>query len=230
MASMGTNYSTSKSNTPNSADSSSYFFSPHISSDAYLLYLQLPKTKAEYWEWNGKIVKLYASMPVRRSLYQHKNCSDPQVPVSLILVVSSPQNLKEKRNDLKKKLKGRIQLTREKTSFHPNIEYAIDDLKDSILYLRKESADWIKSIEKDLKNTLHNENDNKYHTNTVIDQRYLSEIWRVSYNFGIELQSECIQFMTQDRAEQFSVGLADFCVKWCEYIVDKTERGKGRTG
>lgn len=169
-------------------------------------------------------------MPVRRSLYQHKNNCDPSVPVSLILVVSSPHILKEKRIDIKKKLKSTITLTREKTSFHPNIEYAIDDLKDSILNLRKESVDWIKSIEKDLKNTVHYESDTKSHMHTVIDQRYLSEIWRVSYNFGIELQSECIQFMTQDRAEQFSVGLADFCVKWCEYIVDKTERGKGRTG
>ena len=169
-------------------------------------------------------------MPVRRSLYQHKNNVDPSEPVSLILVVPSPQILKEKRIDLKKKLKDTITLTREKTSFHPNIEYAIDDLKDSILNLRKESVDCIRSIEKDLKNTIHYDMGSNYHVHTVIDQRYLSEIWRVSYNFGIELQSECIQFMTQDRAEQFSLGLADFCVKWCEYIVDKTERGKGRTG
>lgn len=63
----------------------------------------------------------------------------------------------------------------------------------------------------------------------AIDQRYLSELWRVSYNFGIELQNECMKFMTQDKAELFAAGLADFSVMWCEYIVSKTERGKGRT-
>ena len=138
--------------------------------------------------------------------------------------------LKDKRIELKSKLKGTVTLAKEKTSFHPNIEYAIDELKDSILNLRKESVECIKSIEKDLKTTIHYNADCKYHVHSVIDQRYLSEIWRVSYNFGIELQNECIQFMTQDRAAQFSSGLADFCIEWCEYIVDKTERGKGRTG
>lgn len=186
---------------------------------------------SEVLKWNGATTKLWASMPVRRSLYQHKNNVDSSVPATLILVVASPQILKEKRLELKKRLKDSVMLSREKTSFHPNIEYAIDDLKDSILNLRKESVDCIIKIEKDLKNTVHYEIDqsNSY-THHVIDQRYLSEIWRVSYNFGIELQSECVQFMTQDRAEQFSLGLADFCIKWCEYIVDKTERGKGRTG
>jgi hypothetical protein len=52
---------------------------------------------------------------------------------------------------------------------------------------------------------------------------------RVGYNFGIDLQNECIKLMTQDQARKFSIGIADFCIMWCDYIVDKTERGKGTT-
>lgn len=98
------------------------------------------------------------------------------------------------------------------------------------MQLRKEAVECIKSIERDLLISVHYESEAKCHTHPVIDQRYLSELWRVSYNFGIELQNECMKFMTQDRAELFSLGLADFSILWCEYIVSKTERGKGRTG
>ena len=36
--------------------------------------------------------------------------------------------------------------------------------------------------------------------------------------------------MTQDLAKKFSIGIAEFCIMWSEYIVDKTDRGKGTTG
>jgi hypothetical protein len=169
-------------------------------------------------------------MPVRKSLYQHKNINDKSSMINLILVTPRQQVLVEKRIEIKKKLKGTISLVKEKTSFHPNIEYAIDELKDNILKLRDESVQFIRLIEKDLKNSIHYHNDSNTHMHVVIDQRYLSEIWRVSYNFGIELQNECIKLMTQDRAETFSLGLAEFAILWSNYIVDKTERGKGRTG
>ena len=135
---------------------------------------------------------------------------------------------------------------KEKTSFHPNIEYAIDELVESILSLRKDAIECIKSIERDLKMSVNHHHHHHHHhhhgsdldrnslshsfvSHPAIDQRYLSELWRVSYNFGIELQNECMKFMTQDKAELFAAGLADFSVMWCEYIVSKTERGKGRT-
>jgi hypothetical protein len=123
--------------------------------------------------------------------------------------------------ELKSKLKGTISLIKEVTSFHPNIESALDELKDNILELRKETSLFISLIEKDLKGS-------RYYK--AIDQRYLNEIWRVCYTFGIELHNDCIKFMTHDRAEEFSLGLADFCIMWCEYIVNRTERGKGTTG
>jgi hypothetical protein len=224
-----------------------FILSPQLSSEGYLLYLQLPKVpilnaasrnsaaplanqQELPWKWEGPIISLYASMPVRRSLYQHKNtCSDPNSKPNMILVVPRPSLLNLKRVEVKKKLGGTVSLIREKTSFHPNIEYAIDELKDSIFTLRKETADSIKQIEKDLKTTMNFSKESLYHA-YAIEPRYLSEIWRVSYNFGIELQTECIKFMTQDRAEAFSLGLAEFCIMWSEYIIDKTERGKGRTG
>ena len=206
-----------------------FLISPISKNDGYLLYLQLPKKSKESWKWEGASINLYASISVRRSLYQHKNVCDPEAPINLILVTPKQKILQEKKLELKTKLKGTISLVKEKTSFHPNIELAIDDLKDSVLELRKEVAACIQSIEKDLKNSVHYESDSKYHTHKIIDQRYLSEIWRVSYNLGIELQNECIKFMTQDRSEQFSIGLAEFAIMWCNYIIDKTEKGKGRT-
>ena len=101
----------------------------------------------------------------------------------------------EKRIEIENKLKGSISLLKEKTSFHHNIEYAIDELKDNILKLRDESVQFIKLIEKDLKNSIHYHIDLNTHMHVVIDQRYLSEIWRVSYNFGIEMQNECIKLI-----------------------------------
>ena len=173
-------------------------------------------------------------MPVRKSLYQHKNICDESIPSKLLLVTSSQRCLTKTRADLEANISC-LRLIKEKTSFHPNIEYAIDELKDNILHLRAEAVECIRCIEQDLKNSVHYHHHtdpraSHQHTHVAIDQRYLSEIWRVSYTFGIELQSECIKFMTQDRAEQFALGLANFAIMWCEYIVDKTERGKGRTG
>jgi hypothetical protein len=217
-----------------SENPNSLMLSSNVNSDGYLIYLQLPKEKdsEDVWKWDGQIVWLHASMPVRRSLYQHKNNSDPSIPTNLILIVPTPSILKQKRIELKSLLKDSIQIIRDKTSFHPNIEYAIDELKESILYLRSEADDFIKGIEKDLKTN--SEYDNAYTSGkclaSIIDQKYLSEIWRVSYNFGIDLQNECIKFITEDSVVQFISGLAKFCIMWCEYIVDKTERGKGTTG
>lgn len=209
---------------------SAFIISPNTNTkkDGYLLFLQLTKTPKPDYKWTGPTIQLYASTPVRNSLYKHKSILNSPPTPKLILVTPKQSVLNEKRTELKQKLRGTISLIKEKTSFHPNIEYAIDELKDSILNLRKESVECIKSIEKDL--SLHYEAETKCIGNSIIDQRYLSELWRVSYNFGIELQNECIKFMTQDRAETFSLDLAEFAILWCEYIVNKTDRGKGRTG
>lgn len=215
------------------ASPNSYMLSPQTNTDGYLLYLKIPNKMDETWEWTGEIIDLFAALPVRRALYQHKNVSDTSDDVSkqasLILVVPRPKLLdKVIKNELRTRFKASISLAKEKTSFHPNIEYAIDEVKESILNLRAESARSIRSIEKDLKT--------HYDTpiwikrkSPITYQRYLSEIWRVSYNFGIDLQNECIKFKTHDQEEQFIQGLADFCIMWCEYILDKTERGKGKT-
>jgi hypothetical protein len=167
-------------------------------------------------------------MPVKRSLYQHKNNYETSSTISLILVTPKQKILNEKKIEIKSKLKC-ISLLREKTSFHPNIEYAIDELKDHILEFRKKAVECIRKIETNLKNSIHNENEDNCHMHHVIDQVKLSEIWRVSYNLGIDLQNECIKFMTQDRAEEFSLCLSEFAVMWCNYILNKTAPGKGNT-
>lgn len=85
----------------------------------------------------------------------------------------------------------------------------------------------IKSIETDLKPPL---NLNIKTSNEILKiERNVNEILRVSYIFGIELQSEITKFLTHDRAPGFVKGLAEFSVQWCEYIIHKTARGKGRT-
>ena len=35
--------------------------------------------------------------------------------------------------------------------------------------------------------------------------------------------------MTQNRAGSYAQGLAEFSIKWCDYIINRTDRGKGRT-
>lgn len=229
---------------------SAFIISPNVQTkhDSYLLYLQLPKPskqQAVSFKWTGETTSLYASIPVRNSLFKHKSSSSggmssaasEAAAAKLILVTPKQSVLNEKRIELKMKLKSTITLVKEKTSFHPNIADSIDELIDSITSLRKDAIESIKSIERDLKmsvvvtdesssgapETLH------HHHGPGIDQRYLSELWRVSYNFGIDLQNECLKFMTEDRAKQFANCLADFCIMWCEYIVNKTERGRGRT-
>lgn len=204
---------------------SAFLISPNTSVDGYLLYLRLPLPRSGEppqiaYRWPGQTVQLFASMPVRYALYQHNSKKTDTEP-NLILVTSKQSILKTKRVELKTKLKGSISLNKEKTSFHPNIESALDDLKDNILELRRETSQFINSIEKDLK-------DSRYFK--AIDHRYLNEIWRVCYTFGIELHNDCIKFMTHDRSEKFSLGLADFSIMWCDYIVNRTEKGKGTTG
>lgn len=228
---------------------SAFIISPNVQSkhDGYLLYLQLPKPSKQIptYKWTGDTTSLYASIPVRNSLFKHKSSmnssstsssssSSSTAAAKLILVTPKQSILNEKRIEIKLKLKNTITLVKEKTSFHPNIEESIDELIESITALRKDSIDSIKSIERDLKMSVV---DPIMDTTSLsqpqhgpgIDQRYLSELWRVSYNFGIDLQNECLKFMTEDKAKQFANCLADFCIMWCEYIVNKTEKGRGRT-
>ena len=225
MANMG-NLSEQPTTPTSNTLNSPFTILPASKLNGYLLYLKLPRETKEVFQWEGTSIQMYASLPVKKSLYQHRNYGS-HTSANLILVTSKQSILNEKRIEVKSKLKGTITLKREKTSFHPNIEEAIDELKDSILDFRRQTVDCIRSIEKDLKNSVHFDNASKSHQHTIIDQRYLSEIWRVSYNLGIDLLNECIKFMTQDRAEVFALCLSEFSIMWCNYILHKTERGQG---
>ncbi|RNA15922.1 mitogen-activated kinase kinase kinase 4 isoform X1 [Brachionus plicatilis] len=121
---------------------------------------------------------------------------------------------------------GSISLIKEKASFHPSIDESITDLKDKIYELRKICTNWIKTIETDL---IPNSSSDPNNASLAKIERNVNEILRVSYIFGIELQNDIIKFMTQNRAKSFAQGLAQFSIQWCDYIVSKTDRGKGRT-
>ena len=86
--------------------SSPFTISPITKMNGYLLYLQLPRGSTEVFSWDGPSTFLYASMPVKRSLYQHKNNCDMQKSVSLILVTPKQKILNEKKSEIKAKLKG----------------------------------------------------------------------------------------------------------------------------
>jgi hypothetical protein len=168
----------------NKTFSNSFILSPQVVNDGYLLYLQISNNTNESWQWTGNVVKLYAALPVRKSLYQHRNqenmnnsnLNDPKSKsTTLTLVVPKSKILQQKKIELKSKLKS-VSLIKEKTSFHPNIEYAIDEVKESILNLRTDSSNCIKQIEKDLK-THYNTPISISRKSPVIYQRYLSEIW-----------------------------------------------------
>jgi hypothetical protein len=220
--------SNTSSGNNNNNNQHAFLINNNSNTDGCLLYLHIPNTaKNQLFAWPGQKVNLFASTPVRLALYQHRSAilsdsDDVLQNPTLILVTPKQSVLLAKRAELQTKLQGCIKLLKEKTSFHPNIESALDELKDSILRLRNETSQFINLIEKDLKGSKYNM--------MAIDQRYLNEIWRVCYTFGIELHNDCIKFMTRDRAEEFTLGLAEFSIMWCEYIVNRTERGKGTTG
>lgn len=88
---------------------SAFIISPNTQAkpDGYLLYLQLAKTpKQAGYKWNGSTISLYASIPVRNSLYKHKSTLNSISSTKLILVTPKQSILNEKRVDIKQKLKG----------------------------------------------------------------------------------------------------------------------------
>lgn len=84
----------------------SFMINSSHSKTCYILFLQLSDVR-EKWYWNGPTINLYASKPVKLSLYQHlsnpKNDSDEKY---LYLVTSKQSILKEKKIELKLKLQG----------------------------------------------------------------------------------------------------------------------------
>lgn len=91
---------------------SAFIISPstRTKTDGYLLYLQLAKSSSaaskQAYKWTGPTTSLYASIPVRNSLYKHKSTMNAASSPKLILVTPKQAILKEKRIELKQKLKG----------------------------------------------------------------------------------------------------------------------------
>lgn len=234
-----------------------YSASPTINTSCYLLYLEISdEDQKDKFVWSGLTTELKATMEARLSTFQHKTeleCS------YLYLIVAQPNVLCEKRIELKRKLGGNITLIKEKTSFHPNIADELDVLNRNILIkLRCDALKFINSIEDDTtkyyemslinatqifdhyhpqlhqyqQNLMPYQQQQQQHRNYskhLIKPKFLLEIWRVCYNFGIELHTECTKFVTQCLQKEFSLGLAQFCKIWCKYVLNKTEEGYGRT-
>jgi hypothetical protein len=198
----------------------------------YLIYLELSKDDQKFImthnKWSGLCTNLSASLDIRLSIYQHINRTDIQQRSYMYVCVAHWTQLQQLRIDLKRQFGGLIQLVKEKTSFHPNIADELDELNRNILIkLRTECVNFVDSLEKDT--TGYYYPNELINSRQLIKPRYLAELWRVAYNFGIELHSECTKFVTQDLICEFSLGLASFCQIWCKFVLNKTEEGHGRT-
>ena len=209
--------------------------SPLIDNGNYLLYLSVSKKDQKNKEectWRGFECRIEVSVDIKMRIFQH----EPDDTKSyLYLVVGQPYYLSEKKVELKSKLKGNISLIKERTSFHPNIANELDELNTKILKnLRENAYEFIRSLETDTTQhfqqslILSAQSASSNHNNSLI-KKSLLDVWRVCYNYGIELHMECVKFVTQSLHRDFSIGLADFCKIWCKYVLDKTEQGYGRT-
>lgn len=197
----------------------------------YILYLEMPKN-CKNLRWAGPTIELKARLDVRLSLYQHINNSEKSY---LYLIVANPNLLDSQRIKLKKSLKNYITLVKDKTSFHPNIAEDLEDLNRTIVScLRNETVKLIKSIEDET--TIFyddcfrkiDEKDDQQINACIINPETLLDLWRVCYNFGIELHNECTKFITPELAKEFSKGLSQFCINWCNYVINKLNEGNGR--
>jgi hypothetical protein len=214
----------------NSRDVGSLPHSPQIDNGIYLLYLGISakdqKNKDET-AWKGFQLGIKASVDVKLSLFQHKT---DEVTSYLYLVVAQPHLLCEKKMELKSKLRGHITLVKERTSFHPNIAAELDELNSKILRnLRSDVFNFIKSLEEETTQHFQASLSTASFPNKNLIKKFLLGIWEVSYNYAIELHIECVKFVTQGLQRDFSIGLAELCKIWCKYVLDKTEKGYGRT-
>jgi hypothetical protein len=206
------------------------FLKPNSGTKGYLIYLEIPSNVQESFEWRGKQLDLYASMPVRTTLYE-KNVHKKGTKFNLYLLTASQSILNQKRLEFERKMSANVTIIREKTSFHPNIciEAVIDDLKNSILNLRKETTEFIRDLHSDLKKITENTDEYDLIQNLEFFSKlklYLNKILKAAYNFGIKLHSECIKFMTFDRAKEFSFGLVEFTEMWFNYLRNNDEKCK----
>ena len=207
--------------------------SPQNDNDSYLLYLSVSTKDQKNKEdsvWKGFEISIEASIDIKMRLFQHKT---DETTSYLYLVVGQPQYLSEKKIELKAKLKSHITMSKEKTSFHPNIAMELDELNTKILKnLPKDALKFIQSLETDTSKpfqTATQHQGNTLNKNLMKNKKFLLDLWRSCYNYGIELHMECVKFISQCLHKDFSIALAEFCQFWCHYVLSKTEEGYGRT-
>jgi mitogen-activated protein kinase kinase kinase 4 len=206
--------------------------SPQTDNDSYLLYLSVStkdQNNKEDSTWKGFEITIEASIDIKMKLLQHKT---HETSSYLYLVVGQPHNLSDKKIKLKSKLGKHVTLVKEKTSFHPNISIELDELNTKILKnLPTDAFKFIEALEKDTSKPFQADLiiSSQHNSTKSLIKKFLLEIWRVCYNYGIELHMECVKFITQALHRDFSIGLAEFCKLWCNYVSLKTEEGYGRT-
>jgi hypothetical protein len=178
-------------------------------------------------------VDLFASLPVSRTLTERNVNKNASRRHKLVLLTAKQSVLQAKRVELERNLgcPEVIEVVREKTSFHPNIdiESVIDQLKNSILELRENTTMFLYNAQKTLTslyNRVNNSHDQSYHSMREIVKKNFDHICKVGFDFGVQLHSECIKFMTRDRAEEFSHGLAQFAIMWFQYLQRRNEKRK----
>jgi hypothetical protein len=216
-----------------------FIITPHSITNGHLLYLQMTTTNPttdKQATWQGKTVDLFASMPVSRTLNDRNVNRNPTTSHQLILLTSRQSVLEAKRVELERQLGTFvIEVTREKTSFHPSIdiESVIDQLKDSIAALREHTTTFVRNVDVTLARLTARVvqagaqvGDYSYHSVHEIVKKSCEHLCRVAFGLGVRVHAECIKFMTKDRAEEFSHGLVRFAIIWFDHLRRRNEKRK----
>lgn len=200
--------------------------------NGYLLYLHLPSTH-EVCEWKGRTIDLYTTIPIYSSLHE-KNIHKASSSSKLTLLTAKQSILEEKRMEVEKKLGEEcLNLHREKTSFHPNfdVESIMDNIKESMLLVRKTTIELVYRIESDLMSLL----DSHQVLNHIklgdrdleeILRLYFLQVCRVAYTLCLKFEVIMNQFMTTDQCAEFSKGITAFFIQLSRFFVNRGESSK----
>lgn len=197
--------------------------------NGYLLYLQLPMNQD--FEWKGHTIDLYATMPIYSSLHDRSVLKNTNTP-KLILLTGKQSILEEKRAEVEGKLgEDCLHLYRKKTSFHPNfdIESIIDNIKESMLQVRKATIELVFEIETDLMSLidsyqpLNNEKLGERSLEEIL-RLYFVQVCRLSYTLCLRFEVVSMEMVTRNKYKEVTKTWLELFLRLLKFFQIRGER------
>lgn len=212
----------------------SYTVDAPIIMNGYLLYLNLPNKEEmnEQLEWRGRTIRLNATLPVCSSLCG-QNVNKVNKP-ELVLLTHKQSVLAEKRKEVESKLGSEcLTLYREWTWFHLNtdIETSINNIKQAIAQVRKETIELVSRIEFDLMALLDSYQSSRH---AKIGDRDFGEILRLCFvhvcRLGLSLclryEIRFIDHIAKNLPTSMNPSSVDFFIQFLAFFTYRGERCK----